>query len=53
VILLGGRGEGGGGAEEGSSQEPMKSSPRGRTAAAPAAPAAPMNEGITDDDVPF
>jgi single-strand DNA-binding protein len=57
VILLGGRGEGGGG-EEGSSQEApsqgMRSAPRGRTtAAAPAAPAAPMNEGITDDDVPF
>jgi single-strand DNA-binding protein len=55
VILLGGRGEGGG--EEGSSQDApsqgMRSAPRGRTAAAPAAPAAPMNEGITDDDVPF
>jgi single-strand DNA-binding protein len=51
VILLGGRGEGGG--EEGSSQEPMRSAPRARPAAAPAAPTAPMNEGITDDDVPF
>jgi len=51
VILLGGRGESGG--EEGSSQEPMKSAPRARPAAAPATPAAPMSEGITDDDVPF
>jgi len=63
VILLGGRGEGGGGAhDEGFSQDApvagpvagMKSAPRGRTAAtAPAAPAAPPSEGITDDDVPF
>jgi single-strand DNA-binding protein len=59
VILLGGRGEGAGGGahDEGFSQDApsagMKSAPRGRTAAAPAAPAAPMNEGITDDDVPF
>src|SRR5579863_4287208 len=56
VILLGGRGEGGGG-EEGSSQEAppqaMRSAPRARPAAAPAAPAPPMSEGITDDDVPF
>ena len=52
VILLGGRGEGGGpGGEEGYSQEPMRSAPRQRPAAAPAAP--PMNEGVTDDDVPF
>src|SRR5258708_24668549 len=51
VILLGGRGEGGGpGGEEGYSQEPMRSAPRQRPAAAPAAP--PMNEGVTDDDVP-
>jgi single-strand DNA-binding protein len=59
VILLGGRGEGSGGGahDEGFSQDApsagMKSAPRGRTAAAPAAPAAPMSEGITDDDVPF
>jgi single-strand DNA-binding protein len=56
VILLGGRGEAGG-AEEGSSQEApsqgMRSAPRARPAAAPAAPAPPMSEGITDDDVPF
>src|SRR5215467_7439301 len=38
VILLGGRGEGGG-PEEGYSQEPMRSAPRARPAAAPAAPA--------------
>jgi single-strand DNA-binding protein len=54
VILLGGRGEGGGGpvADEGYSQEPaMRSAPRPRQAAAPVAP--PANEGVTDDDVPF
>ena len=48
VILLGGRGEGGP-AEE--SQEPMRSAPRSRPAAAPASPA--PAEGIGDDDVPF
>ena len=60
VILLGGRGEGGGagpGMDEGFSQEPpssgMRSQPRGRPAPASAQPAASMNEGITDDDVPF
>lgn|GEM_PF-172562 len=61
VILLGGRGQAGGGgagsgADEGFSQEPpssgMRSAPRARPAAAPQ-PAASMNEGITDDDVPF
>jgi single-strand DNA-binding protein len=63
VILLGGRGEGGGpgggagtGMDEGFSQDApssgMRSAPRGRQAA-PAQPAASMNEGITDDDVPF
>ena len=55
VILLGGRGEGGGGgADEGFSQEgaaPMRSAPRGRGAAAPAA--GPSNQGVTDDNVPF
>lgn len=56
VILLGGRGESGGpGMDEGFSQDApsagMRSAPRGRPAAAPAAQ--PMNEGITDDDVPF
>jgi len=65
VILLGGRGEGGGagaGMDEGFSQEApssgMRSAPRARSAAQPSAqntgqPAASMNEGITDDDVPF
>src|SRR5215471_10266637 len=55
VILLGGRGEGGGG-DEGFSQDApsagMRSAPRARPAAAPA-PAAPASDGITDDDVPF
>jgi single-strand DNA-binding protein len=50
VILLGGRGEGGGGPEE-MSQEPMRSAPRSRPAAAPASQ--PPSEGIGDDDVPF
>jgi len=61
VILLGGRGQAsgggaGGGMDVGFSQEPpqssgMRSAPRARPAAAQ--PAASMNEGITDDDVPF
>jgi len=59
VILLGGRGQAGGagaGMDEGFSQEPqspagMRSAPRGRSAAPQ--PAASMNQGITDDDVPF
>src|SRR5437016_1606282 len=63
VILLGGRGQtsgAGSGMDEGFSQDApsgppsgMKSAPRARPAAAPAQPAASMNEGITDDDVPF
>ena len=55
VILLGGRGDGapsGGGGEEYSQQEPMRSAPRSRQA--PAAPAhAPMSGGVDEDDVPF
>lgn len=53
VILLGGRGEGGGPSmDEGYSQEaPMRSAPRPRQAQAPVAP--PSHEGVTDDDVPF
>jgi single-strand DNA-binding protein len=55
VILLGGRGEGGGPDEM--SQEPRsetRSAPRSRQAAAPAARSAPpSSEGIGDDDVPF
>src|SRR5215472_9736045 len=48
VILLGGRGEGGG-PDEGFSQEPqMRSAPRSRPAAAPSAP---PSGGVTDDDV--
>jgi len=62
VILLGGRGQGGQGGgqgagfDEGFSQDPpqggMRSAPRGRSAPAQAS-AAPSNDGITDDDVPF
>jgi len=55
----GGQAGGGGagtGMDEGFSQEPpasgMRSAPRGRPASAPKA-AASMNDGITDDDVPF
>jgi single-strand DNA-binding protein len=51
VILLGGRGESGGGGSEDYSQEPMRSAPRARPAAA--APQAPPSEGVGDDDVPF
>ena len=53
VILLGGRGEGGGGGggpEEYSQDQPMRSAPRARPAAAAPTPPA---EGISDDDVPF
>ena len=55
VILLGGRGEGGGGMpDEGFSQEPaMRSQPRRQAPAQSAQPAASMGEGVTDDDVPF
>ena len=51
VLLLGGREEGGGGGTgDQSSQEPrMTSQPRRQAAPTPA----PMNEGISDDDVPF
>jgi single-strand DNA-binding protein len=49
VILLGGRGEGGGPEEY--PQESMRSAPRARPAAAPASP--PPSEGVTEDDVPF
>ena len=51
VILLGGRGEGAPAAEEGYSQEPMRSAPRARQTAAP--PPGPAGEGVSDDDVPF
>jgi len=49
VILLGGRGEGAP-PDESFSQEGMRSAPRPRQAAAPAAP---PGGGVTDDDVPF
>ena len=52
VILLGGRGEGGGPSEEyGSQEQPMRSAPRSRPAAAPSSQA--PSEGVSDDDVPF
>jgi len=64
VILLGSRGAGGGGGagagtdfDEGFSapapQGGMRSAPRPRAAAPAQSGPAPMNEGITDDDVPF
>jgi single-strand DNA-binding protein len=53
VILLGGRGEGGGGSEEFSQEASApRSMPRPRPAAAPSH-AAPVSGGIDDDDVPF
>ena len=56
VILLGGKGDNasGGGGDEYSQQEPMRSAPRSRQApAAPPAHAAPMSGGVDEDDVPF
>jgi single-strand DNA-binding protein len=56
LVLLGGRGEsgGGGGADFERSERPV-SMPRSaqRQPAAPAAPAEDFHQGITDDDVPF
>ena len=52
VILLGGRGDSGGGVGDESSQEP-RSAPRPRPVAPPPAAATPPSEGIADDDVPF
>jgi single-strand DNA-binding protein len=53
VILVGGRGEGGGPSqnfdEYQQEQPPMRSAPRARQASA----APPPSEGINDDDVPF
>src|ERR1700720_2824640 len=51
VILLGGRGEGGGAPDEYAQEAPMRSAPRTRPATAPSSP--PPSEGISDDDVPF
>jgi single-strand DNA-binding protein len=54
VILLGGRGEGGGPDEMSQeSHSAPRSAPRSRQAAAPSAHAAPPSQGIGDDDVPF
>ena len=56
VILLGGKGDSapsGGGGDEFSQQEPMKSGPRGRAPQAAPAQAAPMSGGVDEDDVPF
>jgi single-strand DNA-binding protein len=56
VILLGGRGDSGpsgGGGDEYSQQEPMRSAPRGRQAPAAPAHAAPVSGGGDEDDVPF
>lgn len=57
VLLLGGRGDSGGGAPSGGGdfERPVsapRSAPRPQPAAAPAA-AEDFNQGITDDDVPF
>jgi single-strand DNA-binding protein len=52
VILLGGRGQSGPPDEGYSQEQPMKSAPRGRPAAAQQ-PATSMGEGVGDDDVPF
>jgi len=57
VILVGGRGEGGG-QDEPASQHPVSAPRTAPRPAAPAAPAAPaedhaFDQGITDDDVPF
>lgn len=56
VILLGGRGETGGGPANDYSQQPPVSMPRSARPQAPPsapAPADDFNQGITDDDVPF
>jgi single-strand DNA-binding protein len=56
VILLGGKGDSapsGGGGDEYSQQEPMKSAPRSRQAPVAPAHAAPMSGGVDEDDVPF
>jgi single-strand DNA-binding protein len=56
VILLGGRGDSGGGAPSPDFERPVsmpRSAQRPQPAAAPVAPAEDFNQGITDDDVPF
>ncbi len=51
VILVGGRGEGGGGGQDEHSQ--MVSSPRGAPRQQPAAETPAQDLGVSDDDVPF
>ena len=56
VILLGSRGDSGGGAPSGDFERPVsmpRSAQRPQPAVAPVAPAEDFNQGITDDDVPF
>jgi single-strand DNA-binding protein len=56
LILLGGRGDSGGGAPSGDFDRPVsmpRSAQRPQPAAVPSAPAEEFNQGITDDDVPF
>ena len=56
VILLGGRGDGapsGGGGDEYSQQEPMKSAPRGGRAPQARQAEPPVSGGVDEDDVPF
>ena len=53
VILLGGRGEGGGAPDDYQQEPSMRSAPRSRPAAAPASSGPAPSDGIGDDDVPF
>jgi single-strand DNA-binding protein len=56
LILLGGKGDSGGGAPGGDFDRPVsmpRSAQRPQPAVGPAAPAEEFNQGITDDDVPF
>lgn len=56
LVLLGGRGESGGGAGGGEYAQPVsmpRPAQRPQPAAQPQAPADDFNQGITDDDVPF
>jgi single-strand DNA-binding protein len=57
LILLGGRGDSGGGPGGGDYERPPVSMPRSAQRPQQSAPAAPpsedFNQGITDDDVPF
>jgi single-strand DNA-binding protein len=56
LVLLGGRGESGGGSGGGEYAQPVsmpRPAQRPQPAAQPQAPADDFNQGITDDDVPF